>query len=141
MPVVIRASGVHFNVSRYASITNFLTATISRKGDPVFPKSQPNGRRYERSGITITITVSEKDFDDLSGQVNEATVFLETHRDEIVRLAAYPGVEGCLVLDFGVARRDVYVQCDYLPPELVRLAGELGLGIEISRYPIQSEPK
>jgi len=29
----------------------------------------------------------------------------------------------------------VALQCDYLPPELVCIAGSLGLGIELSQYP------
>ena len=40
----------------------------------------------------------------------------------------------CAAPDFGVERRDVAIQCDYLTPELVRLAGLLGLGIEVSLY-------
>lgn len=43
-------------------------------------------------------------------------------------------------MDFGIARGDVAVQCDYFPPELIRLARELGLGIELSQYPLSDEP-
>jgi hypothetical protein len=44
------------------------------------------------------------------------------------------GVES-VVLDLGVERRDTAVQCDGFPEELVRLAGGLGLGLELSQYP------
>ncbi len=50
------------------------------------------------------------------------------------RPVEWPGVQA-VDLDFGIERRDVAVQCDRLPPELVRLAGSLGLGIELSQYP------
>jgi hypothetical protein len=39
------------------------------------------------------------------------------------------------VLDFAIERRDVAVQCDYFPPDLVRIAGELGIGLMPSLYP------
>ena len=48
-----------------------------------------------------------------------------------------PGVED-MRLDFGIERRDVAVQCDYLPPDLIRVAALLGLGIELSQYPARS---
>ena len=48
-------------------------------------------------------------------------------------MCRWPGVEA-VDLDFGFERRDVAVQCDRLPPALVRLAGSLGLGIELSQY-------
>jgi hypothetical protein len=52
------------------------------------------------------------------------------------RLAGWPGIE-CVTLE----RRDVAVQCDELPAVLVRLAGSLGLGIELSHYPARdAEP-
>src|SRR5262249_11746038 len=41
--------------------------------------------------------------------------------------------------DLGMERRDLAVQCDYLPPDLVRLAGSLGLGIETSQDPASGE--
>src|SRR4029453_13649532 len=50
------------------------------------------------------------------------------------RLCTFSGVES-VTLDFGISRRDVAVQCSQLPSELVRLAGSLGLNIELSLYP------
>jgi hypothetical protein len=74
----------------------------------------------------------------LSGQVKDAIVFLQKHQSEIARLAGFPGVEG-RTLDFGYHNRNVFVQCDYLPPELLVLAGSLGVGIELSLYPAPSD--
>ncbi len=31
-------------------------------------------------------------------------------------------------LDFAIEQRDVAIQCDFFPPELIKLAGALGLG-------------
>ena len=38
-------------------------------------------------------------------------------------------------LDRGYFRRDAAVQCDYLPPQLLAIAGRYGIGIELSLYP------
>ncbi len=45
-----------------------------------------------------------------------------------------PGVESAC-LDFAVEEKDTFTQCSYLEPELLKLAGGLGIGIEISLYP------
>jgi hypothetical protein len=71
---------------------------------------------------------------DLPSQARDAVRFLTDHYGELARLTAWRGVEGA-VLDFGVERRDVVVQCESLPAPLIRLAGGLGLAIELSLYP------
>jgi hypothetical protein len=78
--------------------------------------------------------VSDASDEDLPSQVADAIRFLTVHHGEVSRLMASSGLEGA-VLDFGVGRRDVVVQCDTLPAPLVRLAGGLGLAIELSQYP------
>jgi hypothetical protein len=42
-------------------------------------------------------------------------------------------------LDFAVESSDAAIDSKYLPPELLRRAGELGLGIELSFYPPGTE--
>ena len=49
-----------------------------------------------------------------------------------------PSVE-IATLDFGISQRDVAAQFDYFQPELVRIAGKLGLGLELSQYSIDNE--
>jgi hypothetical protein len=104
---------------------------VKRRGAPVFPVSQPSGRRNERSGVHVL--ASDADFNEFPRQVEEATVFLRGNTDQLRRLCEFPGIES-VMLDFGIECRDVPVQCDYLTPELIRLAGSLGLGIELSQY-------
>jgi hypothetical protein len=104
-----------------------------RQGEPVFPGSHPDGHRHRRSGINVA--VSDAEFEDLAGQVRDAITFLASNRQPIEALCEFPGVEG-VTLDFGIARRDVYVQADTFPSELIRLAGCLGLEIELTQYPI-----
>jgi hypothetical protein len=99
----------------------------------MFPASQPNGRRHEQSGIHVS--ASAADFDEFPKQVGETTAFLQREFEQLMRLCRFPGVTS-VTLDFGIERRDVAVQCDYLPPDLMRLASSLGIGIELSQYPI-----
>lgn len=138
MAAVLRVSGLAFDPDRFCVGSDLRPCKIYRRGEPVFPASQPEGRRNDSSGMNVI--VSEAGFAELPLQIEEATAFLEAHREELARLRDFPGVEA-MTLDFGIARRDVVVQCDYLPPELLRAAGELGIGIELSQYPIGDDPE
>ncbi|MEO6908014.1 MAG: hypothetical protein ABI210_09010 [Abditibacteriaceae bacterium] len=67
-------------------------------------------------------------------QIEDAIAFLKTNHDELVRLKNFTGAE-TVCLDFAIEDRDVAVQYDYFPPALLRWAGNLNIGIEVSRYP------
>ena len=133
MSSVLRAYGDDFDVDAFLTGCTLPICAVKRRGDPVLPVSRPYGRGHEQSGIHVT--VSDAGFDDFPRQAAEAIEFLQREFGQIRRLCAWPGVE-CVTLDFGVERRDVAVQCDLLPPELVRIAGALGLAIELSQYPV-----
>ncbi len=132
MSSVLRVTGRDFDVDRCCAQLGLAPCAAYRRGEPMFPASQPDGRRNEQSGVHLV--VSDAGFEEFPRQVEEAIAFLRAHGGEVRQLVQFPGVESAC-LDFGVTRRDVAVQCEYLPPELVRLAGELGLGIELSQYP------
>jgi len=130
---VIRAYGKDFNVDAFVANCALPVCTVKRRGEPVFPASQPDGRRHEQSGVHVL--ASEADFTEFRAQVNEATAFLRENTAELRRLRTFAGVETA-TLDFGIERRDVAVQCDRLPAELLRLAGALDMDIELSQYPL-----
>ena len=132
MAAVLRAYGADFDVDAFLVGCTLPVCTVKCRGEPVLPASQPGGRRHQWSGVHMS--VSDADFSKFPRQVAEATAFLRAEAEQVRRLCQWPGVEE-VTLDFGVERRDVAVQCDFLPPELVRLAGSLGLGIELSQYP------
>lgn len=132
MSTVLKAYGDDFDVDTYLNGCTLPVCAVKRKGEPVFPSSQPAGRRHIASGIHIT--VSDADFDDLAGQVAESIAFLQENAEQLQRLCRWPGIK-LPVLDFGINRREAAVQCDCFPAELLRLAGELGIGIELSQYP------
>jgi hypothetical protein len=55
------------------------------------------------------------------------------HKEEVTRLMRFEGLDG-VDLDFGVNRKNGFLQSSHLPPELLTLAGSLGVGVEISIY-------
>jgi hypothetical protein len=136
MSAVLRAYGADFDVDAFLAGCTLPVCAVKRRGEPVFPASQPDGRRHEQSGVHVL--ASDADFGEFPRQVAEATAFLRAEFEQMRRLCEWPGVEG-VTLDVGVERRDAVVQCDVLPPELVRVAGSLGLAIELSQYPAPSE--
>jgi hypothetical protein len=86
--------------------------------------------------------VSRGSWSGLAGQARDAVAFLKDHADELNVLRAAPGVENMRLdfpLDLRIDRETVMAQFDYFPSELVSLAGALGLGLELSIYPVDLE--
>jgi hypothetical protein len=124
---VLRASGEAFDVDSFLAITELAVYRTWRLGETGRPRKQPNSD----SGICVLVSEAEGD---LSAQALDAVAFLAANVEELRRLASFTGVEG-VSLDFGYLIRKVAMQCDYLPPELLARAGNLGIGIELSLYP------
>ncbi|MBX7103690.1 MAG: hypothetical protein K1X57_06390 [Gemmataceae bacterium] len=133
MAVVLRAGGREFDVDAFLGGCTLTVCGVHRRGEPMFPASQPTGRRHEASNINFE--VSDAGFNRLADQVGHAVEFLRSESEQVRRLCGWPGVEG-VTLDFGVAWRDDVTHSDHLPAELVRLAGGLGLALEVSHYPV-----
>ena len=81
--------------------------------------------------------VSDADFGDFQAQVKDAIAFLQSHMTDVKLMIGQIGASG--VLDFAIEWRDVSVQFDSLPAALVREAGNLGLALELSHYPVSDE--
>jgi len=137
-------------VLRVSSKRNSLADVLARTRLPhyeVHDKSdlQPYGRKkgkpFGYSGFKSA--VSDRGFSDLSGQIRDAVRFLKRHRNAIAKLRKTSGV--CDIrLDFGNALRigsKLAAQFDYFPPDLILLAGALGVGIQMSLYPISTRKK
>lgn len=121
---VLRATGDNFQSSAFLRDSNFEPCNIFRKDER---KSASNV--WDTSGITVV--VSSKD--EFSAQVRDAIVFLETNRVEMLRLKQFAGLEE-FTLDFGVNEKGSFLQCYVFPLELINLAGEFALELEVSIY-------
>jgi hypothetical protein len=115
MSAVLRAYGADFDVEAFLVGCTLPICAVKRSDEPVFPKSQPDGRRHARSGVHVT--VSDADFDNLPAQVADTIKFLRSNTQQLERLTQWQGIE-TMSLDFAINRRDLAVQCDTLPSEL-----------------------
>ena len=76
--------------------------------------------------------VSDREFEDLPGQVQDALDFLRKHSQDLQSMMA-SGAIGAL--DFAVHIPSQGFVTSSFPPSLVSVAGGLGLGLDLSAYP------
>jgi hypothetical protein len=138
MGCVLKAEGTNFLVDAFLEESALsATARVFRKGEPEFPRTQPNGRVFELSSVAIR--VSDGGFDNLRELVSDTIAFLKHNNDELQKLCRFAGVE-YIYLDFGVRYGGEPVECYHLPPELLHLASNLGMGVELSLYDMAPDP-
>ena len=104
----------------------------------VFDKGEYRNKSQTRKSAenVVSLDVSDREWDDFPGQVSDAICFLSSHYDELLELMGSIGdVKACL--DFPIYSRlseEIVNQNDYIPRELVVLAGKLNLEIGMSQY-------
>ncbi|MEP7197899.1 MAG: hypothetical protein ABI851_15380 [Saprospiraceae bacterium] len=101
-----------------------------------YDKGESNGKSQVRTDYKISFDVSEKEWDDFEGQVEDTIFFLTKHFDDLVQLFKTHSVTNAYI-DFPIYSRlygDIVNQNDHLPKELIQLAGKLSLGIEMAMY-------
>jgi hypothetical protein len=133
LSAVLRASGPDFDVDAFVADCHWSVVKVFHRGEALLPKTKPDGRKRDESGLNVV--VSEADSHQFKKQLRDAVEFLTESSAEVRRLVAFPGVTG-VVLDFGIAWRDVVAQSDQFPAGLVRLAGATGIALELSHYPV-----
>jgi hypothetical protein len=117
-------------------LTECATA-VFRRGEPT-RKGHADGSHHKSSGCSITI--SDADFAEFEQQVADAMECLTNDRDLFESIRYFDGVDS-LTLDFGVQRNRGWARFWHLSENLVRVAGELGVAIEISCYPWGDDPQ
>ena len=123
---VFRASGDEFEPNEFLASSIFSACNVFRKGEP-----RAKASVWNTSGFTVEVSAASGD--ELSKQIQDAVKFLGTNREEIVRLKGCSGLSD-IRLDFAINRKNGFLQCNYLPPELLAFAGTLKIGIVISIY-------
>ena len=134
MACYLRIYGDQLNPKELVHSLKIPVSKIWIKGAPRF-KSNPQ-KVNSNSGLNIQI--SDAEWHEFEKQKIEAIHYLAQHLEILSEVVSYSGVEGAY-LDFGIEWRDVPVQSDSFPPELVKLAGRIGLGLELSQYPPDDE--
>jgi hypothetical protein len=124
---VLHVRGEEFDVNAFLAESTLKPYDVHCRGDP----RRYHGGHHDDSGFSLDVS----DIDgDLTGQVTDAMRLLAEWEPELQRLRSFGGVQD-IRLDFGYDRRDVALQCEYLPPSFLALAGRCGVGIELSLYP------
>jgi hypothetical protein len=126
MSCILRVAGKDLNLKDLLK--------INLKPDSTYEKGSPRRKGSKSSSSGARYVVSEADFDQFEQQKLDAIKFLKRNKDRIQEIMDLNGIDGA-DLDFGIHRRDVPVQCDNFPSDLIKLAGNLGLGLELSQYP------
>lgn len=141
MACTLSARGKDFDVEAFLARTK-----LPIKQAIFWIRGTPSGRRkptlYQDSGFSAW--VSNNKWDNLRAAVAEVLKFLQSNKKELAKLKRTNGLED-LMLDFGfhsrVGTKNIAVQGEYLPPEFLRLAGELNIGDGLSIYPPMMETK
>jgi hypothetical protein len=130
MGCVLRVSGRRFDVDAFLSRSRFKPCAVWRKGG-----QRPGRKALKHTDSGFNLVVSEADGPRVDIQIQDAVRFLKRNRTALAELRNQPGVEH-LILDFGIQQRSAPAQFDHFPAALVAVAGELGMGLELSRYAV-----
>jgi hypothetical protein len=84
----------------------------------------------------ISCVVSDKDWDDFEGQANDMLSFLKTYHIELQSLKDnFNDLDWQFDMPYNCRLSDsLFNQNNFLPPELLALAGYFGIGINLSLY-------
>lgn len=131
MACYLRIIGEELDPDDLVKKTGLSVNRISRKGEPRMA-TRPDGPKLTHSSAQMTASSAE--FENFNQQVTETIDFLQTNYEKLARLNEVTGIEFA-VLSFGVAgKSDMAVQNFFLGPEVIQLAGQLNLSIEMSVY-------
>ncbi len=129
MSCVLRATGHDFDVDSFLTTSTLKPLITFHRGHHRFANS--TAPMDDCSGMNVS--VSEREFSDLAGQIEDAIQFVSHNTEELKRLQSFPGVER-LELDFPVQSRDVAVQSDAFSAALLSLMGKLEIDLVVSHY-------
>lgn len=130
----LRIFGESLDLDALLAMNLFEPSSVRRRGEPR-SKTKPDGERHTQSGICVA--VSDAEWSELAKQIEDATRFLEANKAALIEASRLPGLDW-FVLDFPSELRigtdDIVAQSDTFPAPLVRAAGEVGLGLELTTY-------
>lgn len=128
---VLKVHSANDSFKSFATQTNIPICSTHEKGD-----FRNKTKKIIHEDYGISFDVSDRAWDDLDGQIDDAIIFLEKHSRELETLLSTHDISSAY-LDFPVYSRldeKIVNQNDHLPKELIVLAGKLSLGIEMAIY-------
>jgi hypothetical protein len=129
MGCVLHVTGANLAPSLVLDGTGLQPYAQYRSGD-LQTVGRKKGEPWEYGGFKLLVS----DADDLKQQIRDASDFLRNNFNSLRIALSAETVEDAR-LDFGYFHRPVVAQFDYLPPDFLRLAADLGIGVELSLYP------
>jgi len=139
MSCILTIAGKNFDVDTFISVSKLKPYKISYKGQPKF-KTKPNSEKLSRS--LLSIQTSKAGFNNLNKQISDTVRYLKRNKDKLTHIALTKEIDHA-ILDFGIDlridREKVLYQSDTFPNELLKLAGDLKLDIELSIYPVDMQ--
>ena len=121
---VLRAWGDNFQPEPFLDGSSLQPCNVFHKG-----ARKSASRTWDTSGITVVVSEANG----FARQVTDAIEFLKSNGMELQRLHGNVGVDG-LSLDFGVDQKNGFLQSHLFPAELVSLAAEYSMTLEVSVY-------
>jgi hypothetical protein len=132
MPCSLIIIGEDLDVDAFVKESKLRSFHKTYKGSPRF-KTKPEGEKIPYSFCSLR--TSKADFDDLTKQIKDTIRFLKRNKNRLAHIQTTKTIQYATI-DFGI---DIVAEkfCTglYFPVELIKLAGDLGIGLEISIYP------
>lgn len=135
MSCILRCSGDQVDIQTLLAQTSLPIHSFWQKGTPRSP-SHTDSKAHTTSGLRIV--VSHAEFEEFYQQIQDATIFLQTHHEALMRLTTFPGVTDA-ELDFGVALAPPHWKTYRLPHLLTALAANYNITLCISIYPTEAD--
>lgn len=131
MPCNLTITGKHFDASSFLNTTGLRVVKKGIKGD-ARSLLKPSGEKLPYSFLTIE--TSKADFGDLNMQVKDTLRYLKRHREQLLHIKNTKWIDN-VSLDFGIGLTyGAFLQQIVMPVELVNMAAEYGISIQLSVY-------
>ena len=135
MSCILIIEGEKFDVNGFLEITEMQPYEKHLKGEKRPFKKTGKQLIYEKSGCRFEL--SNADFNDFETQRKDVIKFLTDNFKKLKSIYSFGiNISEVPTIGFGIENQmaDFWCQTEYLQPELLKLAGELNFGIEISLY-------
>jgi hypothetical protein len=120
-------SGLDFDVDEFLKTTVIKPFSVFHKGKMVIG---PDQTQVLRSNSGFIVLIDLEGAKPLNHHIQKANDYLKIHRTTLKKSAQFGADD--LRLNFFYPNLKVYDLAHYLPPDLLLLAGRIGIGIEMS---------